>query len=200
MCSSTCSVPATQMHPLPWLWADKGPLIRGVACQLRMVHFCKLPCSQPSCLICILLSVVWIVPQPVLSFAGIFTMPLWKLLPKLFLLPFAFILFNYVTLCSFWVFWEKVLRHLLSRATLHRNTEGDALQVIQACDSLWHEDLHRPSQLGLPKVPLPLLLCYWGSARLAHLLPIHCCQLLYWFKICHPKPSSHAYSGLVNLS
>lgn len=82
-----------------------------------MVRFNKLPCSQPSRFICILLSVVWIVPQLVLPFAGIFTMLLWNLVPKLFLLPFALILFNYVTLCSFWVFWEKVLRHLLSRAT-----------------------------------------------------------------------------------
>lgn len=188
------------MLPLLWLWADKGPLITGLVCQLHMVHFGKLPCSQPSHFICILLSVVWIVLQLVLPFAGIFTMPLWKLVPKLFLLPFALILFDYVTLCSFWVVWEKVLRHLLSRATLHRDTKGDALEVIHPCDNLWHEDFHRPSHLGLPKVPLPSRLCYRGSVSLAHLLPIRGCQLLYWFKICHPQPSSYAYSGLVDIS
>lgn len=187
------------MHPLPWLWADKGSLISSLACQLHMVHFSKLPCSQPTRFICILLSVVWTVPQ-LLPFAGIFTMSPWKFVPKLFLLPSALILLNYVTLCSFWVFWEKVLRHLLSRAILHRDIKGDALKVIQDCDNLWHEDFHRPSQLGLPKVSLPSLLCYWGSDRLAHLLPRHGCQLLYWFKICHTQPSSYASSGLVNLS
>lgn len=154
MSSSTCSVPAAQMLPLLWLWADKGPLIRGLACQLHMVHFGKLPCSQPSRFICILLSVVWIVLQLVLPFAGIFTMPLWKLFPKLFLLPFALILFNYVALCSFWVFWEEVLRPLLCRAALHRDTKGDALEVTQTCDNLWHED---PPIWGFQRCHSPLV-------------------------------------------
>lgn len=94
-----------------------------------------------------------------------------------FLLPSCFLTMLLYTISG--PFGEKVLMYLLSRAILHREPKGDALKVIQDCDNLWHEDFHRPSQLGLPKVSVPseagglgLALCYRGSARLAHLLPM----------------------------
>lgn len=50
--------------------------------------------------------------------------------PKFFL-PIALVLFNYVSLHSFWAFQEKVLMHLLSRYILHREPEGHASRLFE---------------------------------------------------------------------
>lgn len=72
-CSSSTNAPVVLAR------ADKAALIRGLLCQLHVEYFSKLPCPQPTNFISILFLVVWIMPQ---LFAGIFTVPLWKFVPK----------------------------------------------------------------------------------------------------------------------